>query len=153
MGADVLGRILRTRRHGAPPAVASVLDAAGLDALFAAVDRVFLPEAVADYIARLVAATHPESAGCPDAVRGYLRYGASPRAAIAMGESARASALLAGRPNVDFSDVARVASAALGHRCVLDHAARIEGVTPAAVVALVLEGVGEVAQPLPREVR
>ena len=39
-----------------------------------------------------------------------------------------------------------------GHRMVLDHAARIEGVTPAQVVASLLEGVDAVAQPLPREV-
>ena len=63
-------------------------------------------------LARLVAATHPERPECPSGVRGYLRYGASPRAAIAMGESARAAALLAGRPNVDFADVERVATAA-----------------------------------------
>ena len=152
VGADVLSRILRTRRHGTPPPVERVLDEAGMQDLFEAVDGVFLPEPVADYIARLVAATHPERPECPSGVRGYLRYGASPRAAIAMGESARAAALLAGRPNVDFADVERVATAALGHRMVLDHAARIEGVTPAQVVASLLEGVDAVAQPLPREV-
>ena len=123
-----------------------------MEALFEAVDEVFLPEPVAAYIARVVAATHPERAGCPAAVRGYLRYGASPRAAIAMAESARAAALLAGRPNVDFGDVDRVAGAALGHRLVLDHAARIEGVTPAAVVAQLVSAVDAVAHPLPREV-
>ena len=152
VGTDVLNRILRTRRHGTPPPIEQVLDADGLAALFEAVDSVFLPEPVADYIARLVGATHPERPECPEGARGYIRYGASPRAAIAMGESARAAALLAGRPNVDFSDVERVATAALGHRLVLDHTARIEGVGPAAVVARVIEAVDAVAKPLPREV-
>jgi MoxR-like ATPase len=152
VGADVLSHILRTRRHGTPPPIERVLEADEIDALFEAVDAVFLPEPVAGYIARLVEATHPERAASPPALRGHLRYGASPRAGIAMAESARASALLAGRPNVDFGDVERVAAAALGHRLVLDHSARIEGVSPAAVVAQVLAHVDPLAQPLPREV-
>ena len=81
-----------------------------------------------------------------------MRYGASPRAAIAIAEAARAAALLAGRPNVDFADVERVAPAAIGHRLVLDHAARIEGVTPAEVVAKLLAAVEAVDRPLPRDV-
>jgi MoxR-like ATPase len=81
-----------------------------------------------------------------------VRFGASPRAAIAIAESARASALLAGRPNVDFSDVRRVAVPALAHRLVLEHAARLEGATAAAVVARILDAVETLPRPLPAEV-
>ncbi len=152
VGEDVLAAIVRTRRHGAPPALEPVLDAGGLDALFQAVDRVFLPDAVATYIARLTAATHPDQKGSPEVVRTYVRYGASPRAAIAMAESARAAALLAGRPNVDFQDVERVAGSALAHRLVLDHAARLEGITAADVARRIVEAVEALEQPLPRGV-
>lgn len=152
VGADVLASIVRTRRHGVPPALDVVLDAAGLASLFAAVDRVFLPDPVATYIARLTAATHPNVDGAPAAVRSYVRYGASPRAAIAMAEAARAAALLAGRPNVDFADVERVAASAIGHRLVLDHAARLEGVSPADVVRKIVAAVDATEQPLPRDV-
>jgi MoxR-like ATPase len=152
VGPAVLGEILRTRRHGAPPEVEQALDADGLRALFQAVDEVFLPEPVADYVARLTSATHPRDSTCPDDARRYLRYGASPRGAIAMAEAARAAALLAGRPNVDFADVERVAPAALRHRLVLDHAARIEGVGADEIVARVLAGVDVVGHPLPRDV-
>src|SRR5262249_42853358 len=94
--ADVLDRIITTRRHGEPPEPTWALTADQLRSLFAVMDRVFLPRPVARYVARLVAATHPGAAEAPEAVRTYVAYGASPRAAIAMAEAARAMALLAG---------------------------------------------------------
>jgi MoxR-like ATPase len=153
VGADTLFAIVRERRRGAPPALERALDAAGLAELFALVDRVFVPEAVARWIARLVAATHPGAAECPASVRGAVKWGASPRAAIALAESARASALLAGRPNVDFADVEKVALAVLGHRLVLDHAARLQGTGSADVVRALLAGVDPVAGALPAALR
>jgi MoxR-like ATPase len=145
----VMARILRERRHGQPPALQPVLGGESLAELFRLVDAVFLPEAVANYIARLVAASHPGSPHCPERARRLIRYGGSPRAAIAMAEAGRAAALLAGRPNVDFTDVERVAAAALAHRLVLDHAARLEGFRARDVVALLLEAVDPVAGALP----
>jgi MoxR-like ATPase len=147
----VLARILLERKRGAPPPRAPVLSADELAALFAAVDRVFLPSAVADYVARLVSATHAKPAGDGSTTR-LVRFGASPRAAIAIAEAARASALLARRPNVDFSDVRRVAVPALAHRLVLEHAARLEGVTAATIVERTLAAVDPVGKPLPAEV-
>ena len=145
----VMTRILRERRHGQPPALTPVLGAEGLQDLFRLVDSVFLPEAVASYVARLVAASHPGAPSCPERARRLIRYGGSPRAAIAMAEAGRAAALLAGRPNVDFADIEHVATAALAHRLVLDHAARLEGFKARDVVALLLEAVDPVAGALP----
>jgi MoxR-like ATPase len=149
VGRDVLVRILQERRGRVAPALEPVLTPGGLSELFAAIDRVFLPSAVADWIARIVAASQPDSSSCPERLRGYLRYGASPRAAIAMAEAARARALLQGRPNVDFADVQRVAVPALAHRLVLDHAARIEGITASGLVHMLLESIDAVVAPLP----
>jgi len=145
----VLMRILRERRHGQPPALTPVLGGEALAGLFALVDAVYLPEAVASYVARLVAASHPDAPSCPEHARRLIRYGGSPRAAIAMAEAGRAAALLAGRPNVDFADIERVARPALAHRLVLDHAARLEGLTARDVVALLLEAVDPVGDALP----
>jgi MoxR-like ATPase len=145
VGEDVLVRILRERRRGQIPTPAAALSADELRELFALVDRVYLPEAVARYAARLVGASHPSGGKCPPAAARFLRYGASPRAAIALGEAGRAAALLAGRPNVDFSDIERVARFALGHRLVLDHTARLEGKTAADVVGMLLEAVDPTA--------
>ena len=148
----VLARILLERRRGAPPPLAPVLSAEELAALFEGVDRVFLPEAVAHYVARVVSATHPTAGSATEEVRRFVRFGASPRAAIAIAESARAAALLSRRPNVDFGDVRRVAVPALAHRLVLAHTARLEGVTAATIVRAALDAVDPVGRPLPPEV-
>jgi MoxR-like ATPase len=151
--ADVMTRILTSRRRGQPPASEVALTAGELDELFTLVDRVFLPQAVANYIARLVAATHPQRAGSSSDVQQAVRYGASPRAAIAIGEAARAAALLAGRPNVDFADVQRTAVPALAHRLVLQHAAVVAGTTAPALVQTLLAQVPAVARALPEAVQ
>ncbi len=141
---DVLESILCERRGGRPPQLEAVTDGARLAELFAAVDAVFLPRAVANWIARLVEATHPTRASAPSKVRDYVRHGASPRGAIAIGEASRAHALLAGKPNVGFDDVRAVAASALAHRLVLDHRARLDGVRGIDVLASVLASVSEV---------
>jgi MoxR-like ATPase len=140
----VLEAILSERRAGKPPALAAACDAATLAELFKAVDAVFLPKAVASWIARLVEATHPRAASAPERVKTYVRHGASPRGAIAIGESARAHALLAGKPNVGFDDVRAVAVPALAHRLVLDYRSRLDGIGGGDLVRAVLGAVGEV---------
>ena len=94
------------------------------------VGKVLLPEAVADWIGRLVASTHSAK---------YVTCGASPRAAIAMAESARALALMDGRPSVGFDDVRKVAFPVLNHRLILDYRAKLDGVDARSVVDGVLE--------------
>jgi len=153
VSADVMTQILTSRRRGQAPALEVALTAKEIDELFAFVDGIFLPQAVANYIARLVAATHPQRSDSLAAVQKNVRFGASPRAAIAIGEAARAAALLAGRPNVDFADVQRVALPALAHRVVLQHAAVVNGITSAKLVQDLLETVPAVAKALPGAVQ
>src|SRR6186713_557407 len=95
----VLEEILVARVHGEPPPLEPVLNLADVQQLFSAVDAVHLPRAVANYISRIVAASHPKAAGAPEAVRSFVRYGSSPRGAIAIGAIARGLALLRGKPN------------------------------------------------------
>ena len=136
--ADTLAAIISGRSHGTPPAPAFTLSAAELAEAFAATRQIVLPEAVAGWIARLVAASHPSSAEAPEIVRKGVAYGASPRAAIALAESARAYALLDGRPSVGFDDVRAVAFAVFNHRLILDYRAKLDGVTPRTVVDALL---------------
>jgi len=152
VGVDrsVLEEILNTRVHGEAPALEPVMTGDDLRKLFAAVDSVHLPRAVANFIARLVAATHPKSGDAPDAVRTFVKYGSSPRGAIAIGAASRGLALLRGKPNVGFDEVRRVAAPALAHRIVLDYAAKLEGWEGRRVVAALLEGVPEVERGLPQ---
>ncbi len=147
-----LKRIVSERRGGRSPEHAAVASKEKLDALFQAVDAVHLPDAVAAYVARIVDATHPASALAPPKAKDYVRYGASPRAAIAVAEAARARALLAGKPTAGFDDARAVAVPAVAHRIVLDYRARLDGVTSTDVVRDVLASVSELEEAPPREV-
>ena len=73
-----------------------------------------------------------------------MRHGASPRAAIAIAEAARAHALIQGKPNVGFDNVRAVSAHAMAHRLVLDYRARLDGRTGREVVAAILQAVPEV---------
>ncbi|HYR84042.1 MAG TPA: AAA family ATPase [Terriglobia bacterium] len=147
---QVLEEILVTRVHGEPPALEPALSASELHTLFTMVDTVHLPRAVANYIARLVAASHPKSAEAPEVVRDFVKYGSSPRGAIAIGAGARGLALLRGKPNVGFDEVRRVAAPALAHRLVLDYAARLEGWDGRRIVSALLEAVPDIERGLPQ---
>jgi MoxR-like ATPase len=149
--AAALDRIISTRRRGEPPAPTWSMSAAELRSVFAVMDRVFLPRPVARYVARLVAATHPGAAEAPPLVKGYVSYGASPRAAIAIAEAARAAALLAGRPTVGFADAKAVAAPVLNHRLILNYKARLDAVDAAAVARELLDTLDEAGLNLPHD--
>jgi len=144
VGAKTLTTLLTQRVGGAPPKLSPVLDGPGLLELMAKVDRVHLPVPVADFIGRLVEASDPRQPSAPEAVRRFVRFGASPRAALAIAASGRALALLRGRPNVGFDDVVATAPAALNHRLVLAYEASLEKVTAPDVVRALLQAVPEV---------
>ena len=89
---------------------------------------------VSEYVARLVVATHPQQAADGSMVKRYARYGASPRGAQALIIGAKINALLDGRSNVAFDDVAAVAHAALRHRILLNFDAQADGISADALV-------------------
>jgi len=149
---DTLEGIVRGRRRGEAPAPTWTLPPDGLAQAFAVMDRIMLPKAVARYVARLVAASHADAAEAPAKVRQYVRYGASPRAAIGIAEAARAAALLDHRPTIGFEDVRLVTPAVLNHRLVLNYQARYDQVTSSLLVEDLLAAVPEVAMDLPEDV-
>ena len=92
-----------------------------------------LSDPVADYIAALVDATRrPEPYSA--LLREWLRWGASPRAAIAIERGARALAWLDRRDFVTPEDVQRIAADALRHRLLLDYGAQARGVSAQACI-------------------
>ncbi|WP_225408553.1 AAA family ATPase [Stigmatella hybrida] len=144
VGARTLTTLLTTRVRGAPPVLPPLLDAERLAALFAAVDRVHLPVPVADFIGRLVEASDPRQPHAPEAVRRLVRYGASPRAALALAAAGRALSLMRGKPNVGFDEVVATAPAILNHRLVLAYEASLEKVATTDVIQALLQAVPEV---------
>ncbi len=146
---EVLNQIISTRRRGEAPTPTWVMTADQLQHVFDAMERIYLPKPVAHYISRFVAATHPNTSEATEAVNGYVSYGASPRAAIAMAEAARGYALIEGRPTVGFEDVKAVAPTVLNHRLVLNYKARFDQVNVFSVVDELLASLDETGLDLP----
>ncbi|MCK5845499.1 MAG: MoxR family ATPase, partial [Victivallales bacterium] len=144
-----LTEIITTRRRGETPKAEHTIAADELSELFSVMDIIYLPTPVANYISRLTAATHPGADEAPASVGEYVNYGASPRAAIAIAEAARAAALLDAQPAVGFDHVKRVAKEALNHRVLLNYKAKLDNISTFDLVDEILAGVDEAGVNLP----
>ena len=98
---------------------------------------------VSEYVARLIVATHPDSAEATPLVKQYVRYGSSPRGGQAIILGAKIVALLAERYNVAFEDTHAVAASALRHRLILNFEGLAEGVSADRIVTELLEKVAK----------
>jgi MoxR-like ATPase len=99
---------------------------------------VYLDDKVKQYLVNLVLATRdPEAAGLKD-LKPLLRYGASPRATLALAAASRAEAFLEGRAYVSPDDVKAVAARVLRHRLALSYEAEAENVAADEVVKRIL---------------
>ena len=141
--ADNLTEILTRTTTTWEPTVEHVTDGDALIEMQRVARDLLIASHIMDYAARLVMATHPRLAGAPDAVRQYVRYGASPRAAQGLVVAAKMNAFLSGRLNVSFEDVRNVAASALRHRIILNVEAEVAGVEADTVVDTVLAHVAE----------
>lgn len=83
--------------------------------------------AVREVVVELIGATHPETSPV-EAVRRFVRYGASPRGAQAVMLAAKARAVLHRRMHVSFEDLEAVALPALRHRLILNFEGHAEEV-------------------------
>ena len=119
------------RRHPLSE-VTQVLGIDELREMQAAIKEVYVDQAVAEYIVRLVHATREH----PDV---YL--GASPRGSLNLYRSAQAYAALAGRDYVIPDDVKQLAVAVLAHRLIVKSQASLREVDPEQIVREILASV------------
>ena len=98
----------------------------------------FMAPAVEEYIVQLIIATR-EPGHYDQQLAGWLEYGASPRATIALDRCARAHAWLAGRDYVSPDDVQAIAADVLRHRLILSFDAEAAGVTCDKAIQRLLE--------------
>lgn len=124
-----------------PPSTNKVANGPTIVAMGRLARQVPVPAHVADFVARLVVASHPDQPAATPLVKQFIRYGSSPRGAQAMIVGAKITALLAGRMNVAFEDVAAIAPAALRHRLLLNFEGQAEGQSTDAVVKELLNAV------------
>ena len=92
-----------------------------------------MADAVEQYIVQLVIATR-DPGHYSEQLSGWIEYGGSPRATIALDRCARAHAWLAGRDYVGPDDVQAVAGDVLRHRLLLSFEAEANGVAPDQVI-------------------
>ena len=90
--------------------------------------NVHMSDALERYLVQLVIATRNPGVYSPELAR-WLRYGASPRATIALDRCARAHAWLLGRDYVTPEDIHVIAHDVLRHRILLTFEAEAEGVS------------------------
>ena len=147
--ASVLEKIVLHRELGVEPSVPRIMTRDALMDLMALTRRIYLPDVVANYIARLVDGTHPGQSQASSAVK----YGASPRAALSIASAIKARALMNGRLNASFEDVQAVAQPVLAHRIILDYSARIDGRTARDVVEALVKEVPVQDLKLPRTMK
>ncbi len=110
------------------------------EAIFAAREEILalhMSEAVEQYIVQLVIASRQPGA-YSEQLAGWIEYGGSPRATIALDRCARAHAWLAGRDFVGPDDVQAVAGDVFRHRLLLSFEAEANGVSTDQVIGELL---------------
>jgi MoxR-like ATPase len=103
------------------------------------VNSIYVDDRVKDYIVDVVFATRePASYKLP--LEGMIRYGASPRATIALTLAARARAFIAGRGYVTPQDVKSVGFDVLRHRIIVSYEAEAEEMTSEQIIEKIFAG-------------
>jgi len=103
------------------------------------VNGIYVDDRVKDYIVDVVFATRePASYGLK--LEGMIRYGASPRATIALTLAARAAAFIAGRGYVTPQDVKNVGMDVLRHRIIVSYEAEAEEITSERIIEKIFAG-------------
>jgi MoxR-like ATPase len=130
--------IARRTTGSALPKLEAVGDAEAIAGAQRVAREVPIADHVLRYAGRLIMATHPNRTEL-DSVRKYVRYGASPRGLQTLVLAGKVRALLEGRYNVAFEDLAAVAHPALRHRVFLQFEAKADAVTTDQIIDEILE--------------
>jgi len=135
---DLVEIIDRTTAAAVPQADVAATSGQILE-MFRLAREVEVASHVKTYVARLIQATHPDTAAAASMAKRYVRYGSSPRGVQALILAAKVRALIAGRANVAFSDLKVLALPALRHRLILNFEGEAEGIDPDAIIQNALE--------------
>lgn len=110
----------------------AVLDKDKLARIASTIEGIFIKDELVDYIANLVHETR---------VNGNIFLGASPRASLAILNTSKAIAAMAGRDFVTPDDIRHVTFPVLNHRLILTPEREMEGIEVEDVIAEILEKV------------
>jgi MoxR-like ATPase len=119
--------------------VVPILEPADILTAREVVNSIYIDDRVKDYIVDVVFATR-EPATYKLKLEGMIRYGASPRATIALTLAARARAFMSGRGYVTPQDVKSVGPDVLRHRIIISYEAEAEEVTSERIIEKIFAG-------------
>jgi MoxR-like ATPase len=136
---DELVEIADRTTSSIAPQASVVADGVKIQAMQTLARGIPIASHVTTYTASLLKASHPDGFGAPEAVKSYVRYGASPRGMQAMILAGKIIALMDGRYNVAYEDIRRAALPALRHRLILNFEAQAEGVTTDKVIESIID--------------
>lgn len=104
------------------------------------IDEIYIDERVSDYILTLISATRNPKTYRVN-IDGYLQFGASPRASIALKLASKAFAFLSGRAYVTPQDVKEMAPDVLRHRLRLTYEAESEEISADTIIKTLLDAI------------
>lgn len=132
--------VIRTTTGNLKPEFSHAVTGPDLIAFKELVRRVPVSDSVLRYAVGLVRMTRPSPNGdCPDFVKKWIAYGASPRAAQYLVLGSKARAITQGRYHVTFEDINALAHPVLRHRVLTNFHAESEGKTSSELVDMLLE--------------
>jgi len=138
--------IVRTAGNAPSVPVKKVISTSDIKKLREASENVICDDRLIEYIVSILEVTRPgNSRGKPGAaqnsndITGYITFGASPRAGIAMLRCARTAALFEGRTFVLPEDIKSVAANVLRHRIVLSYEASADNVSADDIISKILD--------------
>ncbi|MDD2717949.1 MAG: MoxR family ATPase [Candidatus Wallbacteria bacterium] len=100
--------------------------------------KVPVADEVVSYAVRLARATRPQGDDVLPQAKKWIEFGVSPRAVQWLVFSAKAQALLLGKPAPGFAEIRELVPDVFRHRLVLNFQAEAEGITPDYLLSLLL---------------
>ncbi len=136
-------RIVAATTSSEAPRVERVLTGPQIIRLQNAVRATPVGSHVLSYAVRLARASRPDEADAPEFVKNWVSWGAGPRASQTLILTAKARALMHGRPTPAIEDVQAMAPPAMRHRIITSFAAEADGISADDLVSRLLEAVPE----------
>lgn len=124
-----------------PPTVKKVMDISDIEKIKQTVENIYIDEKVIEYLIDLIFATRYLEKYKLTELKGMIKYGASPRASIALIRGAKAQALLQGRGFVTPDDIRTIGIDVLRHRIILSFEAEAEGLNSETIIKKIYDEV------------
>jgi MoxR-like ATPase len=105
------------------------------------VRKVPAAEHVVRYAVELVRSTRPDDISCPESIRGWINWGAGPRASQYLVLGAKARAVIHGRYHISCEDIRAVAKPVLRHRILTSFSAEADGIDSLRIIDELLNSI------------